>query len=68
MQMSMNVPVMKKTTVTPMPCAPTLKDHMPADAFVVIKAMAETAQVLIFSGVRIHSELSLPGFQGDGEN
>ena len=46
--MSMNVPVMRRTTVTLMPSAPTLKDHMFADAFEVMKAMAEIAQVLIF--------------------
>ena len=52
--MSMNVPVMRRTTVTPMPCAPTLKDHLSADVFEVMKAMAETVQVLIFFGVKLH--------------
>ena len=79
--MSMNVPVMRRTTVTPMPCAPTLKDHLSADVFEVMKAMAETVQVLIFFGVKLHSSLSLlyllsslrrcvcnPGFLRDGEN
>ena len=57
--MSMNAPVTKRTTVTLIPCAPTLKDHMSADAFEVMKAMAETVQVLIFLGVKLHSSLSL---------
>ena len=57
--MSMNVPVMRRTTVTPMPSAPTLKDHMSADVFEVMKAMAETAQVLICFGVKQHSSLYL---------
>ena len=48
MQMSMNVPVMKRTTVTPMPHASTTKAPTSAHAFEVMKVMAETAQVLIF--------------------
>lgn len=47
--MSMNVLVMRRTTVTPMPCAPTLKDPMSVDAFVDLRAMVETAQVFFFS-------------------
>lgn len=57
--MSMNVPVMRRTTVTPMPCAPTLKDPMSADAFEVMRVMVETAQVLIFFSVNLHSGLYL---------
>lgn len=57
--MSMNVPVMRRTTVTPLPCAPTLKDPMSADAFEVMRVMVETAQVLIFFRVNLHSGLYL---------
>ena len=55
----MNVPVMRRTTVTLMPCAPTLKDSMSADAFEVMRVMAETAQVLIIFRVKLHSGLYL---------
>ena len=75
----MNVPVMRRTTVTPMPCAPTPKAPTSADALQVMRVMAETAQVLLFFSVKLHSGLYLlclwnswcvcrPGFQGDVEN
>lgn len=57
--MSMNVPVMRRTIVTPMPCAPTLKDPMSADAYEVMRAMAETAQVFLFFSVELHSGVYL---------
>ena len=57
--MSMNVPVMRRTTVTLMPCAPTLKAPMSVDAFEVLRVMAETAQVLLFVSVQQHSSVYL---------
>ena len=43
--MSMNVPVMNKTTVILTPCVPTPKDLMFVDVFAVMRVMAGTAQV-----------------------